>query len=655
MPDTTPLMVWLTDPDGACTFLSQSWYDFTGQTAATGLGMGWLDALHPDDRAAAEATWRSANSRRVPFRLDFRVRRVDGVFRWAIDSGTPRFSPDGEFLGYIGGVIDITERRRAEEALRRSEAIFAAAFNAGPIILTITRLADGRFVEVNESFVASTGYRREEALGRTPIELGLWLRPEARAAGLERLRRGESVRQAEMDFRTRDGRVITCLMSADQIEVDGEPCILTALTDITVRKRAAEDARVLAELTEIIRLTEDADELLWQAARVAGAYLGARRCFFITIDVRNDRAVAHRQYCDGVPPVPAEYRVSDYSATALSEIARGRTIVNADSQADPRTAASYERVYLPYGERAYLAVPLLRDGEWVGLLWLSTDEPRPWEGREVALLETVAERTWMAVEKLRLYTAEQRARSLAEAAVRARDQFLQVASHELKTPLTTLMGNAQLIERRANREGTLSDRDRRSLRAIVDQAVRLDKMITALLDVTRFDRAQVSIERAPLDLAALVRRVADDVRPALVRHTLDVSGDAPLQISGDATRLEQVFHNLIGNAIKYSPAGGAVAVRLDAQNGQASVSVIDEGIGIPASALPHLFERFFRVDSDATRHIEGSGLGLYVVKEIIALHGGDVSVASEVGKGSVFTVRLPLVRQAGQGEGQALP
>jgi signal transduction histidine kinase len=339
----------------------------------------------------------------------------------------------------------------------------------------------------------------------------------------------------------------------------------------------------------------------------------------------------------------------------LSEIARGRTIVNADSQADPRTAASYERVYLPYGERAYLAVPLLRDGEWVGLLWLSTDEPRPWEGREVALLETVAERTWMAVEKLRLYAAEQRARSLAEAAVRARDQFLQVASHELKTPLTTLMGNAQLIERRANREGTLSDRDRRSLRAIVDQAVRLDKMITALLDVTRFDRAQVSIERAPLDLAALVRRVADDVRPALVRHTLDVSGDAPLQISGDAMRLEQVFHNLIGNAIKYSPAGGAVAVRLDAQNGQASVSVIDEGIGIPTSALPHLFERFFRVDSDATRHIEGSGLGLYVVKEIIALHGGDVSVASEVGKGSVFTVRLPLVRQAGQGEGQALP
>jgi PAS domain S-box-containing protein len=214
MPDTTPLMVWLTEPDGTCTFLSQSWYDFTGQTSETGLGFGWLDAVHPGDRAAARATWLSANARRVPFRIDFRIRRADGDYRWAIDSGAPRFAPDGEFLGYIGGVIDITERRRAEEALRRSEATFARAFSAGPIILTITRAADGRFIEVNESFVAHTGYSREETIGRTPVELGLWIRPEERAAGLAQLRDGIPVRQVETDFRTRDGRVITCLLSA---------------------------------------------------------------------------------------------------------------------------------------------------------------------------------------------------------------------------------------------------------------------------------------------------------------------------------------------------------------------------------------------------------------------------------------------------------
>jgi PAS domain S-box-containing protein len=586
------------------------------------------------------------------------------------------------------------------------------------------------------------------------------VRPEQRVAGLEELRRGRRVREVEADFRTKNGRIFTCLMSAELIQADGQLCVLTALTDITARKqadalleryhllsrrardivlfirpdgqivdanqaamsaygydratlltmriydlrdsspiplvseqmaranvsgllfeaihrrsdgstfpvevssigadiggqrlllsiirdiserrRAEEEARVLADLTELIRLTEDPDELLWQASRALGEYLNVRRCFFIDIDVPNNYAVAHRQYCRDVPPVPSEYQVSDYSEQARSEIAAGRTIINCDSQIDPRTAASYERTYRPYGERAYVAVPLLREGRWEAMLWVSTDEPREWRPREVALLESVAERAWMAVEKLRLYAAEQRARALAEAAVRARDQFLQVASHELKTPLTALLGNAQLFERRTSRDGTLSERDRRAVRTIADQAARLDQMISALLDITRFDAGQVTLNRERIDLAALLRRVIDDLRPALMRHAIDLTGVASLPVEGDPMRLEQVFRNLLSNAVKYSPAGGRVSVRLDARDSSATVEVADEGVGIPPDALPHLFDRFFRVDSAATQRIDGTGLGLYVVREIVALHGGDVTATSEVGVGSVFTVSLPL-------------
>src|SRR5690606_35049373 len=174
-----------------------SWYDFTGQPAGGGLGLGWLKALHPDDRAPAEAKFLDANRRRVPFRIDCRIRRSDGVYRWAIDSGAPRFGPQGEFLGYIGAVIDISERKQAEEALRRSEAKFATAFNAGPILLTMTRLADGRFVEVNESFLNTTGFTRHEVLGRTPFDLNLWVQPAKRLEGLQRLHQGLSVRGSE--------------------------------------------------------------------------------------------------------------------------------------------------------------------------------------------------------------------------------------------------------------------------------------------------------------------------------------------------------------------------------------------------------------------------------------------------------------------------
>src|SRR5918993_113253 len=118
MADHAPVMIWMTGLDGNCTYLSESWYAFTGQTPETALGLGWLDATHPDDRARASEIFRFAHARRGAFRLDYRLRRHDGLYAWAIDSATPRFETDGEFLGYIGSVLDITERKHMEDALK---------------------------------------------------------------------------------------------------------------------------------------------------------------------------------------------------------------------------------------------------------------------------------------------------------------------------------------------------------------------------------------------------------------------------------------------------------------------------------------------------------------------------------------------------------
>ena len=121
MADHAPVMIWMTDAAGNCTYLSESWYTFTGQTPETGLGLGWLDATHPDDRALAGEIFLAANQRHEAFRLDYRLRRADGSYAWAIDSATPRFGPDGEFLGYIGSVLDITERKHMEDALKEND------------------------------------------------------------------------------------------------------------------------------------------------------------------------------------------------------------------------------------------------------------------------------------------------------------------------------------------------------------------------------------------------------------------------------------------------------------------------------------------------------------------------------------------------------
>src|SRR5690606_38370156 len=184
---------------------------------------------------------------------------------------------------------------------------------------------------------------------------------------------------------------------------------------------------------------------------------------------------------------------------------------------------------------------------------------------------------------------------------------------------------------------------RRSTAVIAAQAQRLSTMINSLLDIARLEQGGLQLDVAPLDLSDLARRVVEEIQPTAERHTLLFeTRAAPLMIVGDALRLEQVLQNLVINALKYSPAGGAVRVTVEQRDGLARVSVADEGIGIPADALPNLFQRFFRAGNAESQTIGGMGLGLYVVKEIVSLHGGTVAVESSEGRGSTFSICLPL-------------
>ncbi len=265
--------------------------------------------------------------------------------------------------------------------------------------------------------------------------------------------------------------------------------------------------------------------------------------------------------------------------------------------------------------------------------------------RQYQIREHLREREQATLERERLYAAEQHARAEAEAALRTRDEFLSIAAHELKTPLTTLMGNIDLIQRRARREGGLSERDTRSIGVATQQARRLKQMIDSLLDLSRLELGQLSIDPKPLDLGQLARRVVDEVQPGLLQHSITCrTPGTAVMIDGDEVRLEQVIQNLLQNAVRYSPNGGRieVVVAADEQAELASLHVRDQGIGIPAEAMAQLFERFYRVPDSTIEHIHGVGIGLYVVKEIVTLHGGAVEVASEAGIGSTFTVNLPL-------------
>ncbi|HWQ13417.1 MAG TPA: ATP-binding protein [Roseiflexaceae bacterium] len=287
--------------------------------------------------------------------------------------------------------------------------------------------------------------------------------------------------------------------------------------------------------------------------------------------------------------------------------------------------------------RSVLVAPLRARGRVLGAISLASEEPGHYRAGTLAMAEDLAQRAAIAVDNTLLYRE-------AQHAIRARDEFLSMASHELKTPLTALMGNAQLLQRRIARGKPIGDREQRSLVVIVEQVLRLNRLIDTLLDMGRIDRGQIAIQRAPLDLGALVRRVAAEFKPTLERHILSchISGE-PLVVSGDELRLVQVLQNLLQNAIKYSPAGGPVELRLERRADQARITVADQGIGIPPEALPRLFDRFYRAGNTRQQQLAGLGIGLYVVKEIVTLHGGTVEVASREGEGTAFIVTLPLL------------
>ncbi|GAB4174743.1 MAG: hypothetical protein Fur005_36610 [Roseiflexaceae bacterium] len=281
-----------------------------------------------------------------------------------------------------------------------------------------------------------------------------------------------------------------------------------------------------------------------------------------------------------------------------------------------------------------VALPLMIGDRAIGAIGCSFVEPRIFDAEERAFLLALTNQCAQALDRARLYTA-------AQQAVTLRDRFLAMASHDLRTPLTALLGQAQLLERRLGREAA-NEALRRSARVITQQARRLQRLVAQLLDVSRVQSDRLVVDLQPIDLCRVLEEIAEDIRPTLHEHSLVLHYPSqPIQVLGDELRLGQVFHNLIANAIKYSPDGGVVRVELTTSATSAIVQVSDSGIGIPIEAQQHLFERFYRAPNAEALRVEGMGIGLFVVREIVQRHGGSITVVSAEGQGSRFTVNLP--------------
>ena len=403
-------------------------------------------------------------------------------------------------------------------------------------------------------------------------------------------------------------------------------------------RKAADRQRFLAEASQYLVESLDTTTILERLVDISTRAFADGSVVYLLDQVKFNRAATtarDQQLAHKLEQIEiGEVAGSDAERIVLALQSRIYVI---DSQQPIDRSDPFLAAFAAVGACSLLVVPLTVRGQALGALaFISIDPTKFYTTDDQVIAEELAHRTTVALDNARLYRE-------AQEAVRVRDAFLSVAAHELKTPLTTLYGNVQLLQRRSQRDGTLGERDQRSLKIIFEQTARLNKMISALLDLSRLQMGQFTIQPTQLDLVTLAQRVVDELQPSLDRHTVTLLGaEQPLFVMGDELRLEQVLQNLIQNAIKYSPAGGNVVIQLARTGDQLLIVISDQGIGIPQTSMPNLFSRFFRASNVHEHRISGIGVGLYVVNEIVTLHGGQISVESTEGVGTTFTVSLPV-------------
>ena len=287
---------------------------------------------------------------------------------------------------------------------------------------------------------------------------------------------------------------------------------------------------------------------------------------------------------------------------------------------------------------AVLAAPITAGERRLGVLTLSAARPPIFTVSDIELAGLIADQAAVILESRALIDHAARVRAREEA-TRLKEDFLSAAAHDLKTPLTTIVAQAEFLERRATREPN-APADITGIRRVVREGKRLASLVGDLLDATRLEQGRLVGEREPVDLATLAQEVA--MRDTSDPRICQIDASSPVVGVYDRRRVEQLLQNLIENARKYSPDRTPVTVKVWQQDGEARVAVQDSGIGIPAADLPRIFERFSRASNVDDRRFHGMGLGLFICRGIVEEHGGRIWVESEVGKGSTFHVGLPL-------------
>jgi signal transduction histidine kinase len=426
-------------------------------------------------------------------------------------------------------------------------------------------------------------------------------------------------------------------------EVDALAEQLRAAADLArTRERQAaareRQARALAEVAHALNASPDLDAVLRTAVEAVRGLVQADAGRIALVDEAGRLVLRYSTHASTA--MPAGFVIERGHGIGGTAWASGQPVRTDDFATDPRFQADR---YLPIaradGVVSCMAVPIATGGAVVGVIYANNVSRRPFTAADEALLVTLADHAAVAVQKARLLAAEHAARAEAEAASRGKDELLAMLGHELRNPLAAITNAAHVLDT----AGLPDEAASRARGVIARQNAHLARLVDDLLDVARVTSGKIVLTRRPLELAEAVRRgvatLAASGRTERYRIELDLE---PVWAHVDETRLEQIVTNLVGNALRFTPPGGTIGVRLRAADRDAVLEVRDSGVGITAEMLPRVFDMFVQGPRGPDGSPGGLGLGLTLVRRIAELHGGSVEAASDgPGRGSLFTLRVP--------------
>jgi PAS domain S-box-containing protein len=556
-------------------------------------------------------------------------------------------------IGMIWMVAALALRHtRNLEALRASEHIayerlaqLRTTYASAPVGLCFVD-RDLRYVAMNNTLAKMHGHPPDFYLGKTVREASPELADAVEDHYRGVIRTGAPVLDVEVQRATAARPIEKRHWLASYHPVRDENGAVmgvnVAVRDITERKQAEADTLFLLDVGECIRFAADPEEMMWAVAVGLGEHLESGRCSFAEIDIEHARLIVQRDYRRHAPSLSGSYSVKKFCSTLIDDGKAGRTIVVTDTTRDERTALD-DKTFEAVGIKSFIVAPLLRDGRLVSCLLVAAPEARAWSEREVTLVNAVAERTWLAAERLRLVHALRQSELALREGDRRKDEFLATLAHELRNPLGLIRNVVSLLQ-----SSDATESEIRWGRDIIDRQVDyLTRLTDDLFDVSRITRNKLDLQKEELQLADIINGAVESSRALMNQreHEFTVQmPPEPVYLLGDRIRLTQVFMNLLNNAAKYTPSSGRISLTFEPDKGAVKITVKDNGIGIAAEDLNRVFDLFFQADRSFARSEGGLGLGLTLVNRLIAMHGGTVEVCSAgLNQGSEFTVRLPVI------------